>query len=907
MKNNIRIPKILPFRVAAMFTVIILLNGTGLPGQDKKDSEKNITVTEAISELENHHSVRILFDRDWFTNDSVSTRIIPLPLEKALSAILSPGNMEAVELHGNIIIVPREQFRTKPGEDSDHRLVVGNPYESGKYTRATIKGKVVDGLTKMELIGVIVYVEDLGIGTTTSMNGEYSLELPVGEHLLTISYIGYESDIKPIKLVSPGELNVSLLEESQMIDEVTIFAKRDDSNIALTQMSIIRLDSESLYQLPANLGERDIIKSLTLLPGVQSLGEFGTGFHVRGGSADQNLILVEGVPLFNSSHLFGLTSLINPDMVSDVTLIKGGIPARYGERSSSVMDIRLAGNSIDKFSLNGGIGLLNSRLSLKSPLPADNGYVVVGGRSSYSNWLLNRMPDEDLMNSSARFYDVSGIGYVPVNKNNTIRLFGYYSHDGFAFGENTDYNYSSMLGSLRLNSVISQRVLSSMLVGYSGYNYNVTGKSPLNPNNAYNLGSEIGYNSFKWNINYYHNPDNVFEGGINAIYYNIDPGNLSPGGSNSTVEEFDLDTEKAVELAGYLNGEMALSPEISLETGLRYTRYYKLGPGISRLYEEGSPRSFFSLTDSIEYGNNEVMAGYGGMEPRLSLRYHINPSASIKMSYNRIHQYINLVSNTSLPTPADVWYLSNEHHAPVKSDQIALGIFKNLFDNNIETSVEVYYKNMQNIVEPKNNAKIILNPAIETSLTGTRGYSYGAEFYINKVSGMLHGWISYTFSQSYRKTDTSFPEEQINLNNYFPANFDKPHNLVVNANVQLNRRWRAGGTFTYNTGRPVTLPEHNFAHDGILLTYFSDRNKYRLPDFHRLDVSISYDGSLRITRNWKSRWSVSIVNVYGRKNVYSSFYEKTEPSRANNYQRYSLFNLYIIGRPLPTITYNFTF
>ena len=892
----------------ALLAALLFLNFTGLSGNDIHSANRlDIPVTGAIAMLEDIHSVRIFHNSEWFLNDSVSSDILNQPLEYAIKRIIDGKGMEAVTLHGNLIILPVERIAEHIPVDAGRTRYIGNPFESGKYTRAVVGGRVTDRVTGEELIGVIVHAEDLGIGTTTGRTGEYSLELPVGDHRLTLSYVGYESDEVNIRLVSPGELDLSLLEESQLIDEVTVFARRHDSNISMTQMSMIRLDSETLYRLPVSMGERDIIRNLTLLPGIQTVGEFGTGFHVRGGSADQNLILVEGVPLFNSSHLFGLTSVINPDLVTDVTLIKGGIPARYGERSSSVTDIRLGGSNDDEFRLNGGIGLLNSRLSLETPLPVDNGYMVVGGRSSYSNWLLNRLPDEDLMNSAARFYDITGIAFVPIDNNNNIRLFGYYSHDGFAFSENAHYNYASLLGSVRWNRVISQRVLSSLMAGHSGYRYNVNGTSPLNPSNAYSLESGISYSNLKWNMNFYHSPENTFEAGINAIHYIIEPGNLSPYGPGSTVEQLSIEPQKAVEFAGYAAGDIKITNEISAEAGIRYTHYARLGPGTIYSYQEDVPRTGNAVIDSTRYGNNKIMAGFGGLEPRLSIRYQFNSSASVKMSLSRINQYINVVSNNSLPTPADVWYLSNVYQPPMISDQVAAGFFRNLFDNDVEASLEVYYKRMKNIIEPGNNASIMLNSALETDLTNAKGYSYGAELYIRRLTGMLNGWVSYTYSGSYRRTTSPFRTEQINGNSYFPAGFDRPHNLVLNANLQLSRRWRLGGTFSYNTGRPVTLPELSFIHDGKLLIYFSDRNKYRLPDYHRLDLSLSFDGSLRLTRSWKSRWTISVVNVYGRKNIYSTFYERTEPSETTNYQRYSLYSLYIIGRPLPTITYNFTF
>lgn len=888
--------------------LIFCILPSGSVAQDRRaDVGHAFPVEEAIRELERIHNTRIFHDPSWFAGDSVSRGVLSLPPKEALGALLAGKDIELAPFHGNYLLLPGEQAVVYLDEGHGQGRLIGNALEFGRFSRATVSGQVTDGQTDEELVGVLVYVEELGLGATTDFHGNYSLELPVGEHNLRVNYIGYEPYNVRINLVSPGELDIRMMSESRLLDVVTITARRRDSNISQTQMSLIRMDSRDLSQLPTTMGERDIIQSLTLLPGIQTVGEFGTGFHVRGGSADQNLILVEGVPLFNSSHLFGLTSLINPDMVSEVTLTKAGIPARYGERSASVMDIRLGGRDPEIFSVNGGLGLLSSRLSMQTPLPVENGYALIGGRSSYSNAFLNNMPDEELMNSSARFYDVGGLVNLPLGSGHNLNLFGYFSQDGFAFGDNMDYAYASRLASARWSAVFAQNLMSTLLVGHSDYSYGVTGTSRLNPNNAFDLDSRIQYNNLRWSVNYYHTPENSIEAGINAMHYGIRPGILAPSGHGSTVIPLEMDLQRAAELAGYLNANFAIGPALAVEAGLRFTQYYKLGPGTVNTYLEDRPRSIHTVTDSLSYGSNEVMAKHNGLEPRLSLRYQFDPETSLKLSFSRINQYINVVSNTSVPTPSDVWFLADAFHKPLITDQVALGLFRNLFENSLETSLEVYYKRLQHSIEPRNNATILLNPVMETALLDTRGRSYGVELYLKKLTGPLTGWISYTWSRSLRQTYSDYQVLQINANDPFPANFDQPHNLVVNANYHLSRRWRLGSTFTYNTGRPITYPEQVYIHGGKLITYFSDRNKYRLPDYHRLDLSLSFDGSVRQDRRWHSYWTLSLVNVYGRKNIYSSFFEKTEPSQSNDYQRYTHFKLYIIGRPLPTLTYNFKF
>lgn len=870
-----------------------------------QDSKKPIL--ELLLELQKLHSQKIFYNSTWFEGDSAKIIILSFPLKEALNVMLSDQNMDIISFQQNLIIVPKESVTLSYNEMQDTRQVIGSPIKYGKYSKAIVRGKVIDGETGEPLIGAVIYIESLTQGTSTNLNGDYSIELPVGEHLLKLSYIGYGESYYPIRLLSPGILNLEIFEQSHALESVSIFAKREDLNISQTQMSIIRIDAKSIRLLPTSFGEIDVIKSITLMPGVQSVGEFGSGFNVRGSSADQNLILIEGVPLFNSSHLFGLTSLVNPDMVSSITLIKAGIPAKYGERASSVMDIRIGGGNDGKFRVNGGIGLLNSRLSIETPFPGRNGYFLIGGRSTYSNWLLNKFPNEDLMNSSALFYDINALLTIPLNSKHSITLFGYTSYDSFSLSDNIDYNYASNLASIRLTGYLTGKFLSNLTLGHSSYNYGMDNNNTINPLNANRFQSGISYNSLKWNLNYYRTQRHAMDFGINTILYGIEPGKTMPLGIQSTVNRHSLEKEQALELAIYFGNTIEITDDFSADMGLRLSQFFKLGPGTSRIYNSNFPMSIVSITSSQNYGKNEIMAYYIGLEPRLGLRYQLNPSSSLKLSYNRGVQYVNLVSTTAISTPSDVWYLSNEHYTPTLIDQLALGVFKNFSNNTIESSVELYYKNLQNVLETKNNAQVLMNTMLEADLISCNGYGYGLELYFKKISGNFTGWISYTFSHSMRKTSANHSEEQINANEYFPSNFDNPHNLVLNSTINLSRRWRVSASFTYNTGRPITLPELSYGINGHQLIHYSDRNKYRLPDYHRLDLSLSYDGLLRLTKKWKNFWTISVINIYSRKNIHSIYYEKTTPSPMNNYQSYSLYKLTIIGRAFPTISYNFTF
>lgn len=863
-------------------------------------------ITRVIRELENRHSTRIFFREEWIEKNYPDSKLSSLPLREAVNVIAKENNLRVSYIDEYIVLTPEEATVQSLISADESRITVGNPLEYGRYRVAEFTGRITDGQTGESLPGSVVVSETTGTGISAGTNGEFSITLPVGQHRLSISFVGYETATRRLNLVGPGSHDFQLFEESMVLDEVTIYARRAEENITRTRMSVISLDQESLRKLPGSVGDQDIIRSMSLLPGIQSVGEFGTGFHVRGGGADQNLVLLEEVPLFNSSHLFGLTSVVNPDMVTGVTMTKAGIPARYGERASSVMEIRIRPEEIEQTSITGGIGLLNSRIHFKTPVFTDKILFSSGGRFSYSDWLLRRMPDLDLMNSSAGFHDLTGTLAISPVSGRTLTFFGYSSYDKFSFAGNTDYSYGNTLGSVRFNSTAGEKFSFSITGGYSNYDYQVIDNVEQNPFEAYRINSSVTYQSLKSNFMYFPGPDHNIEFGFNAIHYGIDPGRIVPAAEESDIVPAIVNKEQAAELAVYLSDNFTITPSVSIEAGLRYSHFLNLGNSEVNIYRRGSPRTPGNITDTLYFGENEIVQRYGGFEPRIGVRYSFNDESSVKASYTRVNQYINLVSNTSVMSPSDVWKLSDAHLKPLTSDQYALGYFRNFRNNTIEASVEAYYKQLRNVIEYKEGARIMMNQAIETDLVNAEGYNYGIELYARKNSGRLTGWASYTFSSSMRRSKARFNDDMINDNNYFPSNYDKPHDLTLNTNYHISRRWILGGTFAYSTGRPVTLPELYFYHDDIGLVYYSDRNRYRLPDYHRLDISITMRENLRTDRRGKGHWTFSIINVYSRKNAYSVFYEKS-PYRTRREDMFNLYKLYIIGRPLPTLTYNFTF
>lgn len=875
---------------------------------NNSDSTRYIPLKSFLNKIAEKYHLHFFYKQEWLEGKNINAATINLPFDELLYRIKNQINCETILIDSvNYVFVSNKSLMANPSGANEEIPIVGDPKEYGKYSKAVISGVILDGKNSSPLPGATVYVEKLNLGTTSDAKGNFTLQMPTGEYDIKMSFIGYEDNVRKIKLLSNGPLKLELFEKTHNIEEVTISADQAQHNVSRTQMSLVKLDAKMIKELPKSFGEVDILKGITLLPGVQSVGEFGTGFNVRGGSSDQNLILIEDVPLFNSSHLFGLVSVLNPDGISNVTLLKGGIPAKYGERASSVMDIKMGGNKIEKLSVKGGIGLINSRLSVETPLFKNKVIFSVGGRSSYSNWLLHQIPDIDLMNSSAFFYDLNSFLSIQINNNNKLSFFAYRSEDNFNFSGTTDYKYSNTLGSVRWNHIYGKKLSSNLVVGFSSYDYNIAEKDTLNTAEAYKINSTLRYGNAKLNFLWLPNDYSTLDLGVNAIYYNISPGKLMGNDDDSQIAPLKLQEEQALEFGGYIGDNISFTPNISAEVGIRLSYYVLLGPGKYYSYQPDLPHSSQTILDSTIYGKNKPIVSYHGFEPRLGLRINLSEESSVKLSYNRINQYINLVSNTAVAMPSDVWTLSKPNIKPLTSNQYAVGYFRNIKNNTFETSVEIYYKDQKNAIEPKTGASILMNPNLETDLVNTQGTNYGIELFLKKNSGRLTGWASYTYSRTMHKSNSIYTAEQINKNQQFPSNYDKPHNLIVNFNYHISRRWRFAGSFMYNTGRPITLPELKYNYGGNQLVYYSDRNAYRLPDYHRLDISITLDETLRIKKKWKGSWTLSIINVYGRKNAYSVYYKKDQPMESSNYREFSTYKLYIIGRPLPTLTYNFTF
>lgn len=871
----------------------------------KKDTTGLITFDVLAQKIEKRNQIKLYFKSEWFANNRFRLTLADLPLDDCLTIVKRVSDLSCLKINPTTyIFVPVEIRNFSNNKDAKGVLHIGDKNDS--ITNASISGKIIDFKTGKPLDGARITIDKLNIHIITKKDGNYNFTIPVGEYDLKLNYVGFEEDNRIIKVSGNGIVDFEMAENTIKLKELLVTDRVVDLNLIRTQMSTIKLNNKIIKELPMFLGEKDIIKSVTLLPGVQSTGEFGTGFFVRGGSADQNLILVEDVPLFNSSHMFGLSSAINSDGVSNVTLLKAGIPSKYGERVSSVLDIRL-GNNVEKVAVKGGLGLLNSRLNLEIPLFNNRINVLIGARSSYSNWLLHAMPDADLKKSSASFYDINTLLKFKINEKNDLSLFGYFSNDEFSFSKNSPYHYDNLLASVKYTHIYNEKLNSTLSFGKSRYRNDINQLDSLKPKEAYKIKSSINYYDAKLNFTWIPADKHLFDFGFNSILYQLQPGILSPLGNLSNVLTQKTLQEKALESAIYISDNINFSPKMSAEIGLRWTQYAYLGPNNVLIFKNNAPRTSVNIIDTLSYNNNKVINWYSSLEPRISFRYSLDNISSLKLSYNRISQFINLISNTAVMSPTDVYKLSSPNVKPLICNQYAIGYFRNFDENTYETSVELYYKKLKNIVEYRDGAKILLNNTLETDLLNASGYNYGIEFYLKKNTGRLTGWTSYTYSQSMRHTSSTYTEDKINGNRYYPSTFDKPHNLVINATMHLTRRWRLVGTFNYSTGKPITLPELKYDFGGRQYVYYSVRNKYRLPDYHRLDIAITYDETLKLKQFWKGSWTFSIINLYGQKNPYSVFYKSTSQLESQFYQKFNLYKMYIIERPIPTFTYNFTF
>ncbi len=766
----------------------------------------------------------------------------------------------------------------------------------------TISGVVTDFATGETLIGVNVLIPELRAGVITNAYGFYSITLPEGTHEIVYSTLGYLVQRKTINLNSATVIDLALRENVEELDEVVIKADVEALDITTPQMSVNSLTAQTIKNIPVVLGEADVIKSLLLLPGVSNAGEGASGFNVRGGAADQNLILLDEATIFNSSHLFGFFSVFNPDAIKDLKLYKGSIPARYGSRVSSVLDIYQKEGNSKNFKVSGGIGAVASRLLVEGPIEKDQAAFLIGGRGSYAHLFL---PLFDIENT-AYFYDLNTKINYKVNERNNLYLSGYFGRDYFGIQDSFINSYGNAVFNFRWNHNFSDKLFSNLSLIYSNYYYGLELDFV-----GFQWDSGIENFNLKYDFNHYLSKDVQLNYGLQNIYYGFNPGKIIPNRPDSGIVPDQLTQKYANEAALYLDLEWEVSPRLRTEIGLRGSHFMRFGQEEFQLYADNAPVIFdpflliYKEADPIEtisVDRWERLKTYSNWEPRLAASYTLTDDISIKGSYTKLSQYLHLLSNTSSPTPLDVWTPSGPYVKPQRLDQYALGVFSFLKDRAYSLEVEAYYKDVAHRIDYIDGANLVANDAIEQVILDGNARAYGLEFLLRKNEGAFQGWIAYTLSKSEQKTAPR-NENEIGINNgqWYNTPYDKPHDLSIYGNYTLSDRWKLNGNFIYQTGLPTNYPIGQFDFQGVVVPYYGLRNEQRLPDYHRLDLSATYTPKRKSNALYQSEWVFSLYNVYNRMNAASINFRQNADTGVNEAVRTSIFGL------VPAVTYNFKF
>lgn len=755
--------------------------------------------------------------------------------------------------------------------------------------KSVLRGQIKDASTAETLIGGSVYIPKLGIAATTDYNGQYTMDLPKGSYQIQISFIGYETQNVEVTISGNHQLDFNLLPSSKTLAEVTVTDQFKSANVEDMKMSSEVLSIKAIKEIPAFMGEVDVLKAIQALPGVQSGGEGTTGYFVRGGSADQNLVLLDGATVYSPSHLMGFFSVFNADVIKEAELYKGGVPAQYGGRSASLLNITQRNGDNEKFQGNGGLGLIASRLSLEGPIQKGKSSFLVAGRRTYADVFTRLSNKPDIKNSVMYFYDLNGRLNFRLGKKDVLTLSAYYGDDVLKNKEQLSWNWGNRTATANWKHSFSSKFFADISALYSDFNYtlgvNSTGNSDLE------WKARISDETLKADFTYLANSRYFFKMGVASIYHTIHPGNISIT-SNEVESSFNLETQRAFESSAYLSSTIKVNDEFTIDAGLRYSLFQNIGGTVNH-YQNSTNEPL----SSTEYDAGEFHGTQGGLEPRLSMRHMLGTSSSIKMSYNRMMQYLQLASNSTTGTPLDIYFPASENIKPQIADQIALGYFKNFKDNSYEFSAEVYYKYMQNQIDFKDNTNLILNEHLENEVLSGKGEAYGLELMLKKTQGKLTGWISYTLSH----TDRTI--EGLNNGKAYSPTQNRPHAINIVSSYQIKPRLQFGAAWTYSSGAPISLPTSSYEFDGVIVPVYGKKNGYRLPDSHRLDVSFTLDGKKKPGRKWEYSYNFSIYNLYARQNPFSIQVRQN----ADNPKQTEAVQTSLVGTMIPAITLNFKF
>lgn len=846
------------------------------------DNARPITMRQALALIQEQTDYRLSYvDQHIPFGKKITIEANDIKLTELLDRLVASEKL-TYEFRDDLILI----FRRAPGNSAKDDLV-------------TIKGFVNEAMTGEALIGATVWIDSLKAGASTNAYGFYSLSVPKGDYLFRISFVGYQPLVERLQLEEAMEQNFSLGIAESSLPEIVITPKDFDQMLLSRNTGYHKIGRNIFGKIPYFLSEVDVLQGALLLPGIRNVGEDASGINIRGGSADNNLVLLDEAIIFNTSHFFGLVGVFNPEAINDIEIYKGDIPASYGGRTSSVVNVRQREGNKERFALSGGLGLLSGRLVVEGPLVKDKSSFLVSTRSSLFN-INYELGDNNVRRSTVNFSDFNMKLNYDLGSKDKVYLSGYIGRDRNRVGETFQRTWGNNALIARWNHVFGSKLFSNHTFTISDYSYKT--EDPSEISNFIGTSFIFNYTS-KSDFNYYINPENTFNFGYSAIVHRLNPGDRLPLTEDASVEEVKLDTENAIEPAFYGSWEKRWNTKIETVAGLRWSRFYYMGPSNVYTYVDGAPRDRSTLLDTISYGRGQVIDFYNGLEPRFVTSISLSKSSLLKASFNRSYQYIHRITNSISPAPTDIWKLADSYIEPAISDQWALGYYRDVFAGNYEVSIEAYYKSLSNSLAFKDGADLLLNETIETEILAGRGRGYGAELLFRKPEGLLRGWISYTLSRAETKVEGPTEGESLNGGEFFPSDFDRTHDLSLVGIYDMGNEWNFSATFNYSTGRPVTLPDSKYEYDGVIVPNFSGRNQGRLSDYHRLDFSATYTGSKNADRKFKSSWTFSVYNVYARRNAYSYLFRQSvgDPGQTEII-RYS-----VLGTILPSVSYNFKF
>jgi hypothetical protein len=885
-------------------------------------SGSNVAFSKFVEEIESTNHLKFYYDPQWVDSLFVSAHLDNISIGQALKQILISRNLHYyLDSRGNIIIT-KSDIQTELSEKLVDKYIINKNIQYNNYSSNTIDkyiskddknsieeisfgtknnngtaiitGYIKDLETGEPLIGANVFIEGSKSGASSDIEGYYMLNIKCGTYKIGFKAFGMTTVYKKVNLYLDGQININLPKDLVALSEVVI-TENKYNNVKGNQIGLEKLSMKEIKELPYAMGEKDILKASLFLPGVQTVGEASAGFNVRGGSADQNLFIMNNVPIFNTSHMLGIFSVFNADLIKDFKLYKSNIPIEFGGRISSVFDIRSNQGNKKDFSIKGGVSPITARLLFEGPLIKDKSSYIIGIRSTYANWLLHQMNNPDIKNSDIYFDDITANFSHEINENNQISLFTYLSIDNYTLASNINYHYSNAGASLNWKHIFNKKLYSNTSAVYSNYNFKETNK--LISNYKYTYKHQLKYFEINQSYTYLPVANHELKFGFNSILYQMNPGVFNPIDSSDYIEKT-FEKEKALESAIYLGDTYEITPKISASGGLRFSLYNYLGEKTVFSYLENQPLSNQTVIDTTFYTNFKPIKNYTGVDIRFSLRYLINDNNSLKVGYSHNNQYLFMLSNTTSISPTDKWKLCDPFSKPIAGDQYNIGYFLSFNKNIYDASVELYYKENKNVSDYKNGADLAKNEYIERDILSGYGRDYGFELMIKKNSGKLSGWVNYYYSRSEFKFEGNTSSETINRGNYYPSNYDKPHNINIVANYRNYRRISVSANFVYSTGRPYTGPTFQYnLYDHVILNY-SDRNQLRLPDYYRFDLSFNLDGNLLRKKIAHSFWSVTIYNLTGRKNAYSVFSE-VKDGKIKTY----LVSIYSV--PVFSVSYNF--